>query len=44
MIYEATVDNLQALMRACIVLDRTQIYRFFQRITTKVGLTFSLTF
>lgn len=29
MIYEATVDNLQALMRACIVLDRTQIYRFF---------------
>ena len=28
-IYEATVDNLQALMRACIVLDRTQIYRFF---------------
>lgn len=29
MIYEATVDNLQALMRACIVLDRTKIYRFF---------------
>lgn len=44
MIYEATVDNIQALMRACIVLERPQIYRFFASHHSQERLDFFLDF
>lgn len=44
MIYESTVDNVQALMRACIVLDRAQIYRFFSAHHDQSRMDFFLDF
>ena len=44
MIYEATVDNLRALMRACVVLDREQIYRFFSAHHDKEKIDFFIDF
>lgn len=44
MIYDATVDNLQMLMRACIVLERNQIYRFFSAKHDQSRIDFFLDF
>jgi hypothetical protein len=43
-IYEATVDNIQMLMRSCIVLERAQLYRFFASHHSQERLSFFLDF